>query len=184
VLVVGFALVVYLPTPQERAFSAYNELFQIKIKSTHWKNIAPGDAVGEINQEMQKVSHTPYRLIFAEGANNAILSYELELHDTPVAELARYITELTGNEMYQTPKGIVIDQREREGYFDGRTFCEPPSWRKDVRDWVEYGLLWRLRHWCGIPDPVVPSPLSQPTLVDPFGPAPGQSTPDPFAPSK
>jgi hypothetical protein len=71
-LVLGFALVAFLPSPEERAF---NELLQVEIESIRWNGITPREAVAEVNAEIQKVSDTRYRLILSEDARSDIRWY-------------------------------------------------------------------------------------------------------------
>ncbi|MEZ0276640.1 MAG: hypothetical protein ACAH88_17140 [Roseimicrobium sp.] len=205
VLVAGLALVVFLPLPEERAWWGHVELSRIKIKSVRWENITPRKAVEELNQEIQKAGCTRYRLILAEGANDPVFLTEevLEGDDIPLTEVVRYVVELTGNRTFLSPKGIVIerldiDPKEAEELYPFADAHEVPSWRRNLREWVESKLPWRLPRWFEpealseyySQDPFAPSPSMRampPSETgpseDPSAPVSGQSPRDPFAPT-
>lgn len=143
VLVLGFALVVFLPTPEERAFE---ELLHIHIPSIRWHGVTPREAVAELNAEIQKRSNTGCRFILAEGARSDI-PVVLELNDVLAVECAEYLGQESGNGWYLTPHGIVIDGIGKERAYDRW------SWRLTFRHWITSTVPKYWRRLRGQPDP-------------------------------
>jgi hypothetical protein len=157
-LLVGLALAIFLPLPEEKAA---RELAGIKIKSIRWNHTSPQQAVDELNAEIQKVSNTRYRFFLGDEASNSDNTIGLDLDDLPATECAFYLAELSSNYLYYTPQGVVIDRMHR-----GELYYKP-SWRRDFRNWIDGDLLPYWRRWF---DPPSPSPHSP--FPDPFAPAP------------
>ena len=165
-LLVGLALALFGPLPEERAF---NKLSQTKIRF-YWRGNSAREAFAKLNEELQKVSSTHYHFTIAESANDDTW-IAMELDDQPATEVGVYLAALSDNQMYKSSGGIVIDRRDREALYDR------PSWRRDLRGWVEYKLPWKLQRWVQQWHEPPESPVSQPQSEyspgdDPFAPAP------------
>lgn len=154
VLVVGFAVVVFLPLPEERAF---NELSKIQIGPVKFWGASLKEAVAEMNAHIQKKSPTEYRFHLAESPQvrpRAAVTFEVA-DSIPLTKCAEYVADCTGLIMHATRDGIVFDHHQSaiQHY--------QPSWRRSLREWFRYELpnYWYQRH-------------TGPPSADPFAPMP------------
>jgi hypothetical protein len=150
VLVVGFAMLIFLPPAEERAFT---ELLEIEIPSVRWNGITVGDAVADLNAEIQKRSNTRCRFFLADDARRDI-RVDLELNQVLAIGCAEYLAQESGNSYYLTAQGCVIDGCGKESTYN------KSSWRGDLRDWFQYDAPRYWRRLCGqtVPDPLPMNP--------------------------
>lgn len=154
VLVVGLALVVFLPLPEERAF---NELSKIQIGPLKFWGASLKEAVAEMNAQIQKKSPTEYRFHLVESPlvrPEAAVTFEVA-DSIPLTKCAEHVADCAGLMMHGTRDGVVFDHHQStiQHY--------QPSWRRSIREWFGYELpnYWYRRH-------------TGPPTADPFAPMP------------
>jgi hypothetical protein len=185
VLITTAALVIWLPTPEERAqrraseaFSrAYAELSSVRIGPIRWSGLTLEQAVADVNAQLEKKGETDLRLfVSADYAAQASPAISMQLEDVLVTECAWYLCDLSFASMSGSREGITFGPL--------RCFPPPPPWRIRVRHWVSYNLWerWKAK-WSA---PASGASGTTPGATPPTPPASTPASPagaDPFAPA-